>query len=132
MRSSYFYIFSIFLNILGGSEKAPNNFSSSEDEIGNNGSEKANNISLEEEKMDDKSNETEKVHNETLKKVKKVNIHDGTEKQEDESPKVEREIKEEGGLKVEFFPYVHKKKQSSKNNEEEKSDKSKFGYKNKN
>ena len=82
--------------------------------------------------MDDKSNETEKVHNETLKKVKKVNIHDGTEDQEDESPEVEGEIKEEGGLKVEFFPYNHKKKQSSKNNEEEKSDKSKFGYINKN
>ena len=113
-------------------EEGPNNFSSSEDEIVNIRSEKAQNISLEEERMDDKSNETEKGHNVTLKEVKKVNIHDRTEKQEDESPEVEGEIKEEGGLKVEFFPYVYKKKQFSENNEEEKSDKSKFGYINKN
>ena len=82
--------------------------------------------------MADKSNETEKGHNEKLKEVQKANIHNGTEEQEDESPGVEGEIKEEGGLKVEFFPFNHKKKQSSKNNEEEKSDKSKFGYINKN
>ena len=65
-------------------------------------------------------------HNETLKEVKKANIHNGTKKKEDESPEEEGEIKEEEGLKVEFFPYVHKKKQTSKSNEEEKSDKSKF------
>ena len=61
MRSSYFYIFSIFLNILVGSEKGQNN--SSEDEIENIRSEKAQNISLDEEKMADQSNETGKEHN---------------------------------------------------------------------
>ena len=56
-------------------EEGPNNFSSSEDEIVNIRSEKAQNISLEEERMDDKSNETEKGHNVTLKEVKKVNVN---------------------------------------------------------
>ena len=112
------------VNILVGSEKGQNN--SSEDEIENIRSEKAQNISLDEERMAEQSNETDKGHNETLKEAKKTNIHDGTEQQEDESPEEEGEIKEEEGLKVEFFPYVHKKKQSSKNNEEEKSHKSKF------
>ena len=83
------------VNILVGSEKGQNN--SSEDEIENIRSEKAKNITLDEEKMAEKSNETEKVHNETLKEAKKVNIHNGTEEQEDESPEVKGEIKEEGG-----------------------------------
>ena len=53
-------------------EGGPNNFSSSEDEIGNIRYEKAQNISLKEEKMADQSYETENIHNETLKEVKKA------------------------------------------------------------
>ena len=41
-----------------------------------------------------------------MKEVQKANIHNGTEEQEDESPEVEGEIKEEGGLKVEFFSAI--------------------------